>query len=157
MARYIINIDGDESEIEASSAEEAAEEAVADASWGKLDETLWLRVRVRPARARVRAWEEYKIPVHPTPPPCVDGHDHDWQAPIEVVGGVEEAPGVRAYGGGVIIKLVCSRCGRYRLKNTWGQAPWGEQGMIVIWYEDADAKSLRWVESLSSEDDDDDE
>jgi hypothetical protein len=158
MARYIIDIDGYESEIETSSAEEAAEEAaVAEASWGELNETLWLRVRVRPAHAHARAWEEYKIPVHPTPPPCIDGYEHDWQDPIEVVGGIEEAPGVRGYGGGVIIKRVCSRCGRYRIKNTWGQAPWGEQGMTVIRYADADERSREWVESLEDDDDDDDE
>jgi hypothetical protein len=151
MAEYICDVDGVEVEVEAASSDEAAEEAVKDIWCEDLAWTLWLRVRVRPALAGGTAWEEHKIPVHPTPAPCVDGRDHDWDDPVEVVGGIPENPGVWGHGGGVIIRLVCRRCGRYRIEDTWGQAPWGEQGLTIIRYEDADERSRKWVESLSSE------
>jgi hypothetical protein len=55
-------------------------------------------------------------------PDCVDGkgHDgHDWQTPIEIVGGIVENPGCWGHGGGVILHHVCMRCGCERVEDTW--------------------------------------
>jgi hypothetical protein len=149
---YVLE-DGYEEVVEAASAEEAAR-LVVDVDAYRGDTTIHYRVRVM---SEDQDAETYTVSVHPLAPPCSDGQDHDWLAPWEVLGGCAESPGVRAHGGGVCYAEVCAHCGRYRRTDAWAQAPWGEQGMTEIWYEDADAKSLRWVESLSSEDDDDDE
>lgn len=82
-------------------------------------------------------------------PDCEHEDGHDWQSPIEVVGGLRENPGVHGNGGGVIITEVCAHCGAYRITNTWAQrSDTGEQGLRSIEYRDADESSLAWVESL---------
>ncbi|OFV82365.1 MAG: hypothetical protein A2Y78_08455 [Acidobacteria bacterium RBG_13_68_16] len=94
--------------------------------------------------------------IEPDEPECADGHEHDWQAPHEVLGGLEENPGVWGNGGGVIIKRVCAHCGTYKVTNTWATDP--RNGTIVkgnvVSYEDADEDSLAWVASLSEDSDD---
>jgi hypothetical protein len=68
-------------------------------------------------------------------PACVDGEDHDWQSPIEIVGGIKENPGVWGHGGGVTIQEVCLRCGCGKCTDTWAQDPeTGEQGLRSIKY-----------------------
>ena len=85
--------------------------------------------------------EEFTMCIHPEPPKCKDGAEHDWRRPIEIVGGLEENPGVVGHGGGVIIREVCSHCGVYRVTDT-------SHAYEAIWYEDADEASKDWVESL---------
>lgn len=52
-------------------------------------------------------------------PMCEKGKDHEWERPHDIVGGLEENPGVHGHGGGVIIHEVCSRCGLHRHTDTW--------------------------------------
>jgi len=88
-----------------------------------------------------------KITVHPKAPPCRDVFKHDWRSPYEVVGGIEENPGVKGNAGGVIMKRVCKNCGKYKIKNTWDYDPEdGIQGLTSICYEDADDTSLEWID-----------
>ena len=94
------------------------------------------------------------LTVHPREPDCIDDDDHDWQAPHELVGGLEENPGVRGNGGGVIIQHVCARCGCYRTTNTWATNPSNGTPMTSVSYEDADEDSQAWVASLSEDSDD---
>ena len=76
------------------------------------------------------AWEHHRIAIEPIEPDCVDGEDHDWQAPHEIVGGSEDNPGVWGSGGGVLIERVCVHCGCARTIDTWAQDPTdGEQGL----------------------------
>lgn len=88
----------------------------------------------------------------PPEPDCAGGDEHDWQAPISVLGGVRENPGVWGHGGGVIIREVCANCGVYKETDTWAQNPdTGEQGLESVKYEPADELSLAWVEELAAD------
>lgn len=88
----------------------------------------------------------------PPEPDCDGEHDHDWQSPYSVVGGIRDNPGVWGHGGGVIIREVCAHCGRYKVTDTWAQDPsTGEEGLEAVWYEDADSASTEWVASLQGE------
>lgn len=80
--------------------------------------------------------ESHKIAIDPTEPECVDGGDHDWQSPHELVGGCESNPGVWGSGGGVRMQTVCMHCGCARTADTWAQDPTdGEQGLTSTSYE----------------------
>lgn len=76
------------------------------------------------------------VALDPEEPDCVDGDDHDWQRPLEIVGGIAENPGVWGHGGGVLIHDVCMRCGCGRHRDTWAQDPTdGTQGLQSLRYE----------------------
>lgn len=80
-------------------------------------------------------------------PECRSGHEHDWRSPYSVLGGIRENPGVWGHGAGAIIREICSHCGVYRVTDTWAQdLETGEQGLTSIRYEDADDRSIEWVE-----------
>lgn len=77
-----------------------------------------------------------KITLEPDEPDCKDDKDHDWRSPIEIVGGIEENPGVWGHGGGVYITEVCMNCGTEKLTDTWAQdMSDGEQGLDSVSYE----------------------
>lgn len=76
--------------------------------------------------------ESWDVPV----PPCLDDREHDWQSPVEIVGGIDENPGVFGHGGGVVIYECCMVCGCGHKIDTWAQDPWtGEQGLRSETYE----------------------
>jgi hypothetical protein len=76
------------------------------------------------------------VAVQPPEPDCADDRGHRWHAPHELVGGLEENPGVWGHGGGVISKDVCRFCGVVRTVDTWAQDPeTGEQGLESYSYE----------------------
>lgn len=78
----------------------------------------------------------HKIEIEPTVPDCADGQEHDWASPHEMVGGLEENPGVCGNGGGVISHSVCLRCGCGRTIDTWAQdLTDGQQGLTSTSYE----------------------
>lgn len=56
-------------------------------------------------------------------PECSSDEGHDWQSPLEIVGGIAENPGVWGNGGGVICREACLRCGCGRITDTWAQDP----------------------------------
>ena len=86
------------------------------------------------------------VAFQPDEPECMRGEDHDWQSPHDVVGGIEDNPGVWGSGGGIVSREVCSHCGRYRVTDTWATNPsTGEQGLTSVAYEDADDDSIAWV------------
>ncbi len=132
--------------IEADSAREAAQEWVDTGDWGECSKTWWIDVNVTDEKSGES--ERITITVEPDEPECVDGHDHDWQNPIEVVGGIRDNPGVYGHGGGVKITAVCAHCRKYRVTDTWAQRPdTGEQGLESIEYLDADDSSIEWVQA----------
>lgn len=91
--------------------------------------------------------DEHTVRFDPPEPPCKKA-EHDWKAPLKVVGGLAENPGVFGNGGGVLIKEVCAHCGRYRYTDTWYQRPdTGEQGLDAVYYGDPDEDSLAWVDA----------
>lgn len=130
----------------AESGREAAEEYVADGSWGDNASTAWVTVHVwqvcvsvdedgREIRGRY-AEGSHIIAIEPDEPPCAEGEDHDWQSPYEILGGDRHNPGVWAHGGGVVIHEVCMRCGCGRTTDTWAQDPEdGTQGLTSVSYE----------------------
>lgn len=77
-----------------------------------------------------------RIEIEPEQPGCVEGEEHDWQSPYEILGGSKENPGVWGHGAGVFIHEVCMRCGCERVTDTWAQDPdTGEQGLCSVRYE----------------------
>jgi hypothetical protein len=94
------------------------------------------------------------IPIDPPEPECEYKSGHRWEAPHEVVGGLKENPGVFGHGGGEIIYRVCSRCGMYRIVDTWpDRVPdhhRNEPGARTIRYAPPDERSLEWVQSRRS-------
>lgn len=129
---------------EFESGQEAAQDYVDTGEWNmdEESESCWITVW---------AWREgididgdivqvdrdsYTIRVDPDEPECSDGEDHDWQSPLEIVGGIKENPGVWGHGGGVVIQEVCMRCGCGKLIDTWAQDPQnGRQGLTSVSYE----------------------
>ena len=80
--------------------------------------------------------DPHKTEIEPKVPECVDGQEHDWASPHEIVGGIEENPGVWGHGGGIISHSVCLRCGCGRKVDTWAQDPTdGQQGLTSTSYE----------------------
>lgn len=131
-----------EIDIQAESAKAAAAEYVAGGDWGGGNETIWVNVWAEEDGVRTR----HKIAIEPEAPDC-DADEHDWASPIEVVGGIQENPGVMGNGGGVVITEVCRHCGCYRITNTWAQdMSDGTQGLESVEYREADEASLAWVE-----------
>lgn len=140
---------------EAESEREAAEEYAS--AYPQEEETYWVTVHVwrvgleldedgqlvmcDSGRVDVRVTRE------PLEPPCVDDdHEHEWQSPFELVGGIKENPGCWGHGGGVIIREVCRHCGRYRITDTWATDPaTGRQGLRSTRYEPADERSIAWA------------
>lgn len=150
---------GDEQEIEAATASEAAREYVDGGDWGELTSTTWIDVYCSPLDADGEPDEDERervtITLEPTEPDCIRGHEHDWQSPISVVGGIESNPGVQGHGGGVTILEVCRHCGRYRETDTWAQRrDTGEQGLRSVEYRDADGDSEEWIRERDRADED---
>lgn len=139
MRTYLCDDGNAEVEIEASSAEEAAKAYVEGGDWGEGDETFWVAVWVKEVPedgSDEGCVERIKVPVHPEEPDCTDGNTHDWQSPHDIVGGIEENPGVWGHGGGVFFHEVCMNCGCARITDTWAQDPSdGEQGLTSVRYD----------------------
>ena len=138
-------------EIEAETAEEAAQEYVDGGDWETTGETWWIDIRCTPLDDAGEEIEDdaetITIAVEQEEPECQEA-DHDWCSPLEVVGGIESNPGVWGHGGGVKITEVCRHCGAYRITDTWAQRQdTGEQGFRSTEYRDADSDSLEWIES----------
>ena len=124
---------GCEIDVVATSAADAAREYVTGGNW-TADETFWVRVYVTVEGADEE--EVHTVAVDPEEPAC-SGPEHDWQSPIEIVGGCRENPGVFGHGGGVLIHEVCACCGEHRHTDTWAQdSETGEQGLTSIRYGD---------------------
>lgn len=151
-------------EIIADDPQEAAEQYVEGGEWGDRSETSWVHVYawrrgyvLDPDTGEVEEIsidrDRFTETLEALEPEC-DADEHDWQSPIEVLGGIEQNPGVWGHGGGVVIHEVCRQCGVYRITDTWAQDPGtGEQGLRSLKYRDADDASLQWIESQNEEDD----
>ena len=128
---------GGEADIEAETAEEAAELFV---DWGSDDSsTFWVDVRCVPVVDGKLQRDEYEvvtITVEPNEPDCpMDQHGiHDWQQP-QFLGGDPYNPGVQGHGGGACGVDVCVQCGCGRHWDSWAQRPdTGQQGLSSVQY-----------------------
>lgn len=156
MTRYLCWDYDVDYEIEAETAEDAAQEYVDSGDWGERLRTSWVHVRVRTPDQDRRDGEEVRVTLDPDEPDCADEDGHDWQQPVEIVGGLQENPGVHGHGGGVRDTYVCVRCGCRRTYDTWAQDPEnGEQGLDATEYEpECYAEEIR---NLHEDEDPDDE
>ena len=125
------------------SAEDAAEEFLSGWESEEVTSTIWptcrvFRQGVDDTGEIVRVDEErHGKTIDPPEPECVDGGQHRWETPYELVGGCKENPGVWGSGGGVKMESVCTRCGCARMVDTWAQNPAnGEQGLESTSYEE---------------------
>ena len=76
--------------------------------------------------------ETVSVRIDPDEPKCSDEDGHEWAAPVNIVGGCKESPGVYGHGGGVTISEVCLHCGCRKLINTWAQRrDTGEEGLEI--------------------------
>lgn len=79
------------------------------------------------------------------PPPCIAGHEHDWRAPVDLVG-----PGVTWQWRQITARAVCAHCGLYRIITVHS---WDPNKYIpfdaTITYNLSDAASLAWVSFLT--------
>jgi hypothetical protein len=129
-----------EIEIETDSAQEAAEEYVEGGEWGERNETGWVtvwtwRYGIDEAGDIVHVDREaHTVTIEAIEPACLKGEEHhEWDDPIEIVGGCKESPGVEGHGGGVRIHEVCMKCGCGKVIDTWAQNPeTGEQGLHSV-------------------------
>lgn len=131
-------------------AKELAEEITKNGSWDTKGSVI-VRIReVDELGHSIEEGEEDSIEVDvgddPEPPACVEGKEHEWVSPHEVVGGLDSNPGVWSTGGtGITTREVCGRCGVYRvMRHTGSQRNPGEASEIVE-YEDADEASLAYI------------
>ena len=125
----VVRCDGDDD------AEERLTAWVESGEYGQHEanaKTVWVRAHyIRPDESS----ESITVTIEPDEPDCTEG-EHDWQSPIEIVGGIKENPGCWGHGGGVIIEEVCLHCGCGRTTDTWAQNPeTGEQGLDSVEYE----------------------
>lgn len=122
------------------SAIEETRDRLRDGDWPVENKTLY-----------VEAWiddpdddsHHLEVAIHPEEPECTES-EHDWQSPHELLGGLEENPGVWGHGGGVIMTEVCAHCGMYRVKDTWDQSQ-GPEPVETIEYREADEDSIQWT------------
>lgn len=124
---------------DATSPQEAAQEYIATGDYGEVTRTIWLSARGY-GKARVKSdsdvfcfdVETVTEALHPVPPPCAPGCEHEWVAS-------DEDLWVRSHGGGVRILEVCRHCGIYRETDTWAtNMQTGEQGLEEISYREAE-------------------
>ena len=136
--RWIVRLEGGEGGEEEfeGSLEDVWREAAewARDGWNAVDRTFWVRVDVEGEDGHI---SRSKVPIDPEPPKCVSSeHEHDWQGPHRLVGGLEENPGVVGHGGGVRITRVCMHCGCKRVTDTFASDPVdGERGLESVRYE----------------------
>jgi len=124
---YARTIEDEVLEIQADSAQEAAEEYVRSGEWPEADETQWVPVRVWHEDADGNEIEdgEFNIPVHPRAPRCVDARGHEWIEDVRP----------QLHGGGVWYRYRCARCGLHRATDTYAHDPaTGCDGCAVTYF-----------------------
>ena len=118
--------------------------------------TTFLDTELVAKNERGETIEEEKIEVRFDPPlPCEGDASRGkcrWDNPHELLGGLEENPGVRGHGGGAAIMEVCRTCGSYRETLTHDQ----DTGSSDEWekttrYLPPDGRSLEWSSRMSED------
>lgn len=114
-----------------------AEDWARDGSWDLANRTVWVHAYLIEMDDDGKEIDSHRIKVQidPEEPDCTQS-EHNWQAPVDIVGGIKENPGVWGHGGGVTIQEVCLHCGCGKLIDTWAQDPeTGEQGLRSVSYQ----------------------
>lgn len=144
---YTLSDGASEEEIEAADRDDArkqAEEWARGGDWGVEEDQRYVYVDVRIYEVGEGEDGEHieelvdtvTVAIAPEEPDCTHEDGHDWQAPHEIVGGIESNPGVWGHGGGIIADECCMRCGCRRRTDTWAQrSDTGEQGLEEVTYQ----------------------
>lgn len=140
--KYMCNDGNAAVEIEADSAQEAAQEYVDGGDWGDGLKTFWVDVWVTPASENhgfdAAGCERITITAHPDEPDCPHPAGHLWARPWELLGGLKENPGVWGQGGGVVGEDVCLLCGCSKHWTNWATRPdTGQEGLESVEYRPA--------------------
>lgn len=134
-----IEHDGGDLTIEARDLADARRQAadwVREGDYGVLESTIWVRCAIDDPDDEDALTEWVTVSIDPDEPPCRGGEVHDWQSPHDIVGGIEDNPGVWGNGGGVVIHECCMLCGCARVTDTWAQdRETGRQGLHSVSYE----------------------
>jgi hypothetical protein len=142
MTTYILREDGVDETIEATdldAARKAADRWARSCDWDTEGGTVWVDTHIYSVDEDGDADEcldTVTTAIEQPEPKCSAG-EHDWQAPLAIVGGIAENPGVWGHGGGVKITEVCMHCGCGcgKLTDTWAQRmDTGEQGLTEVTY-----------------------
>lgn len=122
--------------ITAVSLEDALEQArewVERGDWDTSNGTVYVDVHVFGKDDETQ--DKVTVAIHQPEPKCSDKDGHDWQSPVEIVGGIKETPGVWGHGAGILMKECCMNCGCLRRTDTWAQRrDTGEQGFTETTY-----------------------
>lgn len=122
--------------VHAGSAGEALEIALLNFDASAYDAETTMLVRLYVACPATGEQSSTSVEIVPAEPACSIADEHDWQTPYEIVGGLEENPGVFGHGGGVITHAVCMHCGCGRATDTWATDPeTGRQGLTSVSYD----------------------
>ncbi len=126
-----------------------------EGDYDAIESTIWVCVRIVGEDGTESATT---VTINPDEPECDPDDGHDWQNPIELVGGLRENPGVYGHGGGVIIATVCMRCGAGSKEDTWAQdRATGRQGLESVAYEPPGTYDVSsWGAPETAEDEPDD-
>ena len=99
---------------------EAAREQVIGAADAD-DTTYWMQLNVQNDDDEDENSVE-KLAIHPDIPACIDGEDHQWESPHEIVGGIVSNPGVWASNGaGTESTECCMHCFCARIEDDGAQ------------------------------------
>jgi len=140
MATYTLRGEGSEIEIQAATLADARAQATAwaeEGDWDTSDGTVYEDVRILApdGNGELEIIETVTVAIHQPEPRCSSNEGHDWQSPVEIVGGDARNPGVWGNDGGVTISECCMRCGCRRHTNTWAyRRDTGEQGLREVTY-----------------------
>jgi len=152
MKRYRISNEGVSEIIEAednSAAESRASNWIKDGSWdGKFMADVTIQEVDDLQEDIGNSWGiSVEVGDDPKPPDCREDHDHKWDSPVEVVGGIDENPGVWSTGGTTIVfKTVCRHCGVYKKETAYGSQRNPGQ-CDTVEYIDPDEASIEYVNS----------
>lgn len=116
---------------------------------GSWDEKCLVEVRVERLGWADEVLETESVEIEcgddPKAPDCKDGQEHEWHTPHNVLGGLEENPGVWSAGGtSMVFKSVCKHCGCVKTEFFCGtQRNPGQCDTIEYDSENIDA--LKWA------------
>jgi hypothetical protein len=148
MKFEILEFESGETEtVEASDLEEAktrAQEWLDGGNWGDVEEYVEVKIT---DEAGTETTVELVVGAAPVPD-CRKGSDHTWESPFELLGGLEENPGVWGLQGTQLkIIEVCCQCGCYRQTITKSTPDNYPREPERVTYRKPDKKSLAWVGS----------